>query len=134
MDFGFFGTLDFWILGNACMLDFGYVRFYRSLRGGFAPRTPPLIYYFSSSHPYTQKSTPAASQPVSQAASKLPGSWVLAARRNFQAQASKFNITGIQSEATTTAATKWPSSGAWTVAEFSTFELGRPCGPAKPKR
>ena len=64
----------------------------------------------------------------------LPGCWVLAARRNFQAQASKFNITGIQSEATTTAATKWPSSGAWTVAEFSTFELGRPCGPAKPKR
>ena len=54
---------------------------------------------------------------------------MLAARRNFQAQARKFNITGIQSEATTTAATKWPSSGAWTVAEFSTFELGWPAGP-----
>ena len=43
------------------MLDFGYVRFYRSLRGG-----PAKNIIFSSSHPYTQKSTPAASQPVSQ--------------------------------------------------------------------
>jgi len=47
---------------------------------------------------------------------------VLAARQNFQAQASKFNITGIHSETTSIAATKWPSSGAWTVAELSTFE------------
>ena len=94
-----------------------------------APQTlpPPVV-------SYPHQNTQAASQPVSQPAIKLPSSWVLAARRNFQAQASKFNITGIQSEATTTAATKWPSSGAWTVAEFSTFELGRPCGPAKPKR
>ena len=46
----------------------------------------------------------------------------------FLAQVRKFKIAGIQSEATITAATKWPSSEAWTMAEFSPF------GPAKTKR
>ena len=57
-----------------------------------------------------------------------------AARRNFHAQAKKFNIAGIQSEATTTAGTKCPSSGAGTATEFSPFDLGRTYGPAKAKR
>ena len=53
------------------------------------------------------------------------------ASRNFLAQVRKFKIAGIQSEATTIAATIWPSSGACTVADISTFGLGRPAGPAK---
>ena len=53
------------------------------------------------------------------------------ASRNFLAQVRKFKIAGIQSEATTIAATIWPSSGACTVADISTFGLGRPVGPAK---
>ena len=60
----------------------------------------------------------------------LPGA--LAARRNFQAQTSKFNIAGIQSEATTTAGTKWPSSGVWTVADFSPSALAGPPGRPRP--
>ena len=73
MDFGFFGTLDFWILGNACMLDFGYVRFYRSLRGGCAP---PLIYYFFFLPPiHTEEYTSCqpASQPGSQQTARQLG-------------------------------------------------------------
>ena len=124
LEFGDVGGLDFWILDFLELWIFGYwemrvcytLAMYGSI--GLCGHTHRRVHQL----------------PASQSASKLPGSWVLAARRNFQAQASKFNITGIQSEATTTAATKWPSSGAWTVAEFSTFELGRPCGPAKPKR
>ena len=53
------------------------------------------------------------------------------ASRNFLAQVSKFKITGIHSEATSIAATIWPSSGASTVTDISTFGLGRPAGPAK---
>ena len=60
------------------------------------------------------------------AAGCLAGS--ISASRNFLAQVRKFKIAGIQSEATTIAATIWPSSGACTVAEFSTFELGCGCG------
>ena len=55
----------------------------------------------------------------------------LAARRNFQAQAIKFNIAGIQSEATATAGTKCPSTEARTSTEFATLRLGRPSGPAQ---
>ena len=53
------------------------------------------------------------------------------ASRNFLAQVRKFKIAGIQSEATITAATIWPSSEACTMADISTFGLGRPEGPAK---
>ena len=56
---------------------------------------------------------------------------IISASRNFLAQVRKFKIAGIQSEATTIAATIWPSSGACTVADISTFGLGRPAGPAK---
>ena len=63
------------------------------------------------------------------AAGCLAGS--ISASRNFLAQVRKFKIAGIQSEATTIAATIWPSSGACTVADISTFALGRPAGPAK---
>ena len=63
------------------------------------------------------------------AAGCLAGS--ISASRSFLAQARKFKIAGIQSEATTIAATIWPSSGACTVADISTFGLGLPAGPAK---
>ena len=63
------------------------------------------------------------------AAGCLAGS--ISASRNFLARVRKFKIAGIQSEATTIAATIWPSSGACTVADISTFGPGRPAGPAK---
>ena len=62
----------------------------------------------------------------------LPWLWEkISASRSFQEQARKFKIAGIQSEAATIAATIWPSSGACTVVDISTFGLGRPAGPAK---
>ena len=50
---------------------------------------------------------------------------------DFPCTNKEFKIAGIQSEAATIAPTIWPSSGACTVADISTFGLGRPAGPAK---
>ena len=74
MDFCFFGTLAFWILGNACMLDFGYLRFCRS------PPAPPanFLIFLPPTHTHRRVHQLPASQSARQPANcQAAGCWPL---------------------------------------------------------